>query len=76
MSTANGAAGNRTEEFCFAALPETPGFTASLGTTSGSLEYTLPLSRSGDQYVCGDGSAQVEIHTTSGNIRVRPTEQK
>ena len=59
-----------------AALPETPGFTASLGTTSGSLEYTLPLSRSGDQYVCGDGSAQVEIHTTSGNIRVGPTEQK
>lgn len=51
-------------------LPDEPGFTAHLDTTSGAINYDLPLARQGDTYVLGDGSAQVNIDTTSGSISV------
>ena len=57
-----------------AALPETPGFTAKVGTTSGDFTYDLALTRNGDDYVCGDGSGKVEIGTTSGNVRFERAE--
>lgn len=50
------------------ALPAELGFTARLNRTSGGLDYDLPLVKQGDIYVCGDGSASVEIGTTSGSI--------
>ena len=53
-------------------LPAEPGFTANVKTTSGRFEYGLALSRSGSDYVCGDGSGSVSIHTTSGNVRIDP----
>lgn len=53
-----------------AALPETPGFTASVHTTSGKIGHTAMLTASGSEYSCGDGSARVEIHTTSGDVRL------
>ncbi len=59
-----------------ALLPEQPGFTASISTTSGSIDYTLPLSRQGDRYVCGDGSGKVELSATSGNIQLAPVGAK
>ena len=49
-------------------LPAEPGFTAKLDTTSGKVEYTLPLAKQGSAYVCGDGSARVDIGTTSGSV--------
>ena len=52
------------------ALPAELGFTARLNRTSGGLDYDLPLVKQGDVYVCGDGSASVEIGTTSGSIRL------
>lgn len=51
-------------------VKEEPGFIAKLSTTSGKIDYSLPLSRQGDEYVCGDGSGRVEIGTTSGDIRL------
>ncbi len=55
-----------------AGLSEQPGFTARIATVSGRIDYDLPLSHPKDQtgnaYVCGDGSARVELGTTSGNI--------
>ena len=53
-----------------AALPSKPGFTAELETTSGQIDYDLPLTKQNGSYVCGDGSAEVEIHTTSGSITI------
>ncbi len=52
-------------------LSAEPGFTAKLDTTSGPVEYTLPLVKQGSTYVCGDGSARVDIGTTSGGITVK-----
>ena len=52
-------------------LPAEPGFTARLSTTSGRVEYTLPLTKQGGSYICGDGSARVDIGTTSGSITVK-----
>ena len=46
------------------------GMAEFLNRTSGGLDYDLPLVKQGDVYVCGDGSASVEIGTTSGNIRI------
>ena len=51
-------------------LPETPGFAARVKTTSGRFDYSLPLTRSGSDYVCGDGSGSVSISTTSGDVRI------
>ena len=53
-----------------AALPEKPGFTARLETVSGAIQNSLPLTRQGNSYVCGDGSGTADIGTTSGDIRV------
>ncbi len=51
-------------------LPETPGFTARIDTASGDFACSLPLARKGKAYIAGDGSAKVEIHTTSGDVKV------
>ena len=53
-----------------AELPEQPGFTAQISTISGDIEYDLALSRDGDSYVCGDGTAKADFGSTSGNIRL------
>ena len=55
-----------------ALLPTEPGFTASLQTASGSMNYSLDLQKSGNEYICGDGSAKVRISTASGSIRLDP----
>ena len=65
---------NTTSGSVSAFLPENPGFTARLGTTSGSVDYALPLNKQESEYVCGDGSGSVDIHTTSGNIRLERLE--
>ena len=51
-------------------LPAAPGFTARVETTSGDFSHTLPLTNQGKTYLCGDGSAKVEIHTTSGSVKI------
>ena len=53
-----------------AALPDDPGFTARVHTTSGDFSYDIALIRDGDSYLCGDGSGSVTIGTTSGNVRM------
>ena len=53
-----------------AMLAAEPGFTARIDTTSGKLESKLAMAQNGKDYICGDGSAQVKLHTTSGNITV------
>ena len=49
-------------------LPKAQGFTAEIDTASGELESDLPLALKGGVYVCGDGSARLEIDTASGDI--------
>ena len=61
---------NATSGDITAVLPEEPGFTASVDTTSGKFTYELALSKDGSNYVCGDGSAKVDIDSTSGNVRI------
>ena len=53
-----------------AALPTEPGFSCEISTTSGSFDSALALEKNGKVYTCGDGSGQVQISTTSGNIRL------
>ena len=51
-------------------LPEDPGFTCRVSTTSGDISSSLPLQKNGDTYTCGNGSAVYSIETTSGNVRL------
>lgn len=53
-----------------AALPTDPGYSADINTTSGSFNHTVELSRDGKRYTCGDGSAQLRIDATSGDVRL------
>lgn len=62
---------NTTSGSVTAALPGQPGFTGEFSTTSGSFESALSLRKDGKIYTCGDGSARIAIHTTSGNIRLK-----
>lgn len=54
-----------------AALPRQPGFTCTVRTASGAFDSDIALNKSGNTYTCGDGSAVCDIHTTSGNIRIK-----
>ena len=56
-------------------LPEKPGFTARIDTVGGKLAYELPLTKQGKDYIAGDGSATVKIHTTSGSIQINAVEK-
>lgn len=51
-------------------LPAEPGFKAHLTTTSGRFDYGMNLTKQGNDYICGDGSAEVNINVTSGNVRI------
>lgn len=49
-------------------LPENANLTADLSVSSGDIAYELPFSKSGKRYVCGNGSGEMKIETSSGDI--------
>ena len=49
-------------------LPTDPGFTCKVDSASGDLTTALSLTKDGNRYTCGDGSAECAIDTTSGDI--------
>lgn len=49
-------------------LPTEPGFTCKVDSASGDLTTALSLTKDGNTYTCGDGSAKCSIDTTSGDI--------
>ena len=57
-----------------AVLPANPGFTAEVNTASGDFSSGAALTREGNRYACGDGSAKAVLSTTSGNIRIDTAE--
>ena len=57
-----------------AALPAVPGFTANVQTASGAVNSSIDLRKSGDDYICGDGSAKVQIRTASGSVQLDPAQ--
>ena len=67
---------NTTSGKITAELPSKPGISAKLHTTTGKIKLELPLTQKGSSYVCGDGSAQVELSTLSGNIVLKPVKDE
>ena len=55
-----------------AELPAEPGFTLKYTPSSGKLNTEIPLSGSKENYTCGNGSAQITVDTSSGDLTVRP----
>lgn len=55
-------------------LAAEPGFTCKVSTASGSFSSDLALTKNGNAYTCGDGSASCSIDTTSGDIRIGKAE--
>ncbi len=55
-------------------LPAEPGFTCKVSTSGGSFSSSLALTKDGNAYTCGDGSASCSIGTTSGDIRIGKAE--
>ena len=53
-----------------AALPEKPGFSCEVSSTSGSFDSGIATEKDGKTYSCGDGSAKCRIGTTSGDVRI------
>ena len=52
-------------------LPDASDFTANISSTSGEFESDFALKKDGSTYICGDGSANIDIETTSGDIAIR-----
>ncbi|MDO5322721.1 MAG: DUF4097 family beta strand repeat-containing protein [Clostridia bacterium] len=52
-------------------LPEDADFTAKVSTTSGDFESDFALKKDGRNYICGSGSAGIEIDTTSGDVSIQ-----
>ena len=53
-----------------AELSAEPGVTAEIYTTSGDFSSDLALSKNGNTWSCGDGSAKLAISTTSGDVKL------
>ena len=51
-------------------LPENAGFTLDFETVSGEYTSELPCAVKDGRCVCGDGSGDYEIDTTSGDVRI------
>ncbi|MBQ2734748.1 MAG: DUF4097 family beta strand repeat protein [Clostridia bacterium] len=49
-------------------LPQNASFALAWETKKGSLSHDLPLTQSGNRYIAGEGSADFEVKTTSGNL--------
>ena len=52
-------------------LPADSDFTATVSTTSGSFDSDFAMKKNGRDYICGSGSADIDIDTTSGSISIR-----
>ena len=52
-------------------LPEDADFTAKVSTTSGGFESDFALKKDGRSYICGSGSAGIEIVATSGDVSIQ-----
>lgn len=52
-------------------LPEDADFTAAISMTSGDFASDFALKKDGNTYICGSGTADIDIHTTSGNVSIR-----
>ena len=52
-------------------LPENADFTAEIDTSSGDVDYDLPMTKKGDDtYICGSGTNELSIDTSSGNVKI------
>ncbi len=49
-------------------LPKDAGFSAKIDTASGKVSYDLPMMKEKNRYIAGDGSAEFEIDTASGDV--------
>ncbi len=52
-------------------LPEDAGFTAEVSTASGDFDSDFALWKNKNKYKANDGSAEFELETTSGNIKIK-----
>lgn len=52
-------------------LPASCGFTLSLDTMSSDFQTDFPTSKSGENWVCGDGSCRINISAMSGDVIIR-----
>lgn len=52
-------------------LPDDSDFTANISTTSGDFKSDFALKKDGSTYICGSGSAHIDIETTSGDVEIR-----
>lgn len=49
-------------------LPEGTGFTAEFDSVSGDLNCNQPMTKKGDQYICGNGAVEIEADSVSGDL--------
>lgn len=52
-------------------LPDDSDFTTNISTTSGDFKSDFALKKDGSTYICGSGSAHIDIETTSGDVAIR-----
>lgn len=51
-------------------LPEVSDLTITASITSGDFDSEFPFIKDGKNYICGDGANSMEIHATSGDVKI------
>ncbi len=53
-------------------IPSDSGFTAEISTVSGKINCSIPVTTSGKRIVAGNGSAEIEMESVSGDLNIYP----
>ncbi len=51
-------------------IPASSGFTAEISSVSGTLNSSIPVTKSGKRYVHGDGRGEISFSSVSGNLNI------
>ncbi len=51
-------------------IPEDSSFSLEFDTVSGSFDCEIPTTKNGDRYIAGKGEHNIEVETTSGNLKL------
>lgn len=60
-------------DIAFRAPSSPEGFTCKFKTVSGDFKSAFATQKSDDTYICGDGTLEMKINTTSGDVILAPT---
>ena len=51
-------------------IPDNGGYTVTFDSTSGEISSDMPVKKNGNRYIIGDGTTDIKVETTSGDVNI------